>query len=189
MADNDQIRADLALKRYDCVLRYLAYENNVFWVRGQLFLAVNVGLVAFVANQIPTQPPFPIPALGPFPTWNRLSLVAALSIVGMILCLMWFKALIGAEHWIAHWIEILTGQTGNPNGDKGNFEEEAFGDIHVWREWVLHQPGKVHRPGPSLKKIAKGLACLFGVFWLLTLLYVVLLARAKYVGWIPAISN
>lgn len=181
MPDEDQIRADLALKRYDCILKYLAYENNVFWVRGQLFLAVNVGLVAFVANQIPTQPPFP--------TWNRLYLVASLSVVGTILSWMWKQALRSGEHWISHWIEILTGETGNSEGDKSNFEGEAFGDIHVWRKWKLHQPGKVHRPSLSLKEIANWLALLFGIVWSLIFLYVAFLGFAKFIGWIPAISN
>ena len=47
-------QTDLALKRYDVLFRYLAYENTVYWSRSQFFLVANAGMFAFAAAKLPT---------------------------------------------------------------------------------------------------------------------------------------
>lgn len=170
--DPDQQRIDLALKRYNCILSYLAFENNVYWVRGQVFLVVNTALVAFVLNQVPAQ-------ASPAPTWNRIYVLAFVSVVGLVLTWLWKATLTAGEHWIRHWTEIL----------KDDLEADAFGSIHVWREWRLREPPGGMRRSRSAKKLAHWLAILFGAVWSMTFLYMVFLGWAKFVGWAPAISN
>jgi hypothetical protein len=169
--DEDQKRTDLALKRYDAILRYLSYENNVYWVRGQFFLLANTALAAFVLNQIPI-------SASPAPTWNRLGVSAIASIAGLVLTWLWRSALTTGEHWIQHWMEILT-----------DLEAEAFGEIRVFREWKFRSPPPGPQRSHSAKKMAHWLANLFSAIWSFALLYVVFLGWAKLIGWTPAISN
>jgi hypothetical protein len=168
---DDHLKTDLALKRYDTVFRYLAYENNVYWVRGQFFLVGNTALAAFVLNQIPTSPPPP--------TWNQLWVLCVSSLTGIILTWLWRAALETGEQWIRHWTEILV----------HHLEADAFGDIRVCRPWEFVTPPPTPQRSYSARKLAHRLANLFRVVWSLTLIYDVFLGWAKWVGWNPAFAN
>jgi hypothetical protein len=170
--DKDKDQIDLALKRFDCIFRYLAYENNVYWVRGQFFLLGNTALLGFELNNIPTKGPTT-------PTWNQILASGIAALTGVVLTLLWQAALTAGDHWIHHWMEIL----------RNDLEPDAFGQIHVMREWSFRQPPSGPRRSRSAKRLAHLLALLFGVVWIIAILYVAFLAWAKFVGWTPAFSN
>jgi hypothetical protein len=166
----DEKRIDLALRRYDCVFKYLAYENNVYWVRGQFFMLGNTALFGFVINNLPTKGPLA-------PSWNQ---ICATAISGLVLTCLWRLALTSGEHWIRHWTEIL----------RDDLEPDAFGEgINVLRKWKFREPPAAPPRSPSAKRLAHLLVILFTGAWGLTIIYVVFLGWAKFIGWAPAFSN
>ena len=162
---------DLALKRYDAVFRYLAYENSVYWTRAQFFLLANTALAAFVLNQMPMG--------APAPTWNRLGIIGAASATGVALTWLWRAALETGEQWLRHWEEVLT----------HDLEADAFGPINLVRHWEFRTPPPAPKRSHSAKKLAHWLAVLFRVVWLLSAGYVLLLGCAKAYGWAAVFSN
>jgi len=129
---------DLALKRYDVIFKYLAYENTVYWTRSQLLLVANAGLLALRASKLPTNP-------------RDKDVVAALVtsipivVVGFALSVLWLLLLRRAEVWIARWEGLCR-----------NLEASAFG----YRD-VLRNP-----PETKIKALAHRLAWLFLILWL-----------------------
>jgi hypothetical protein len=170
-SQNGVSSTDLALKRYDAVFRYLAYENNAYWTRAQFFLLANTALAAFLLNQLPMGTPVP--------TWNKLGILVAMSAVGVALTWLWRTALESSEQWIRHWHEVLV----------NDLEADAFADILVLRHWDFRTPPPAPRPSPSAKKLAHWLAVLFSIVWSLSLAYLGFLAWAKFSGWRPAFIN
>ncbi len=162
---------DLALRRYDAVFRYLAYENSVYWTRAQFFLLANTALAAIVLNQMPMG--------APVPTWNRLGVLGLASAMGFALTWLWRAALETGEQWLRHWEEVLM----------HDLEADAFGCINLVRHWEFRTPPPAPRRGHSAKKLAHWLALLFRVVWSLSAGYVVFLAWAKASGWMPAFLN
>jgi len=167
---NSDESTELALKRYDAILRYLAYENGVYWTRAQFFLLANTALAAFLLNQMPMG--------APTPTWNRLGILAFACAIGIALTWLWREALETGEQWVRHWEEVLV-----------DLEADAFGTINVLRHWEFRTSPPVPRRSHSSKKLAHWLAILFRAVWSLCFGYVVLLAWAKCSGWQPAFIN
>jgi hypothetical protein len=129
-------QAEMALKRFDALFRYLAYENTVYWTRSQFFLFANIGLLALTANKFPID--------GKSPSLAGVLILAAPVAIGFLTSLLWLVIMRKAEKWIDHWVGLCI-----------ELEPLAFGDQKVWRE----------TPETGLKSIAKVIACLFIVLW------------------------
>jgi hypothetical protein len=132
----DLAEMEIALKRYDALFRYLAYENTVYWTRSQFFLYANIGLLALTATRLPTD--------GKPPTFAGILILAAPIAVGLLMTVLWLVILRKAEKWIDHWERLCI-----------ELEPLAFADQKVWREM----------PEKGLKFLAKIVAGLFIVLW------------------------
>jgi lysylphosphatidylglycerol synthetase-like protein (DUF2156 family) len=142
---------DLALRQYDCILRYLASDNGAFWSRSQLFLVANAALVGLVLGGIPS------------PTskesWAKLIVTSLVCLVGICLCLIWHEAIKAGLRWIDRWIEILQG-----------LEQAAFGDIKIHRDRFT---------GVKSRDTAKMAATLFTFVWSVALAYLLVCLMLK----------
>ncbi len=139
--------AELALKRFDILSRYLAYEGTVYWARSTFFLGVNAGLFGLQANLIKDTPTL----------FNATA--ASVSGLGLLLAILWLGALLSGDHWTGRWETLCK-----------EFEAEAFGTAQVFR-------GKASFRGRLAKLTAFGTVILFILAWLIsqgyqTLLYV-----------------
>ena len=108
----DTAIADIALKRFDTVMRYLAYENAAYYTRGQFFLAANGALLAFASNTL-TKPH----------DISAMRLVQIISVFGLALTFLWMRSEKNAKYWIDRWEDICK-----------KFEPDAFGEVKVWRD-------------------------------------------------------
>lgn len=102
--------AELDLKRFDILSRYLAYEGTVYWARSTFFLGVNAGLFGLLATLLKD-------SLGTFHV-----VAAAVSLLGLLLSVLWLLALLAGEYWTSRW-EALCVQ----------YEPGAFGETEVFR--------------------------------------------------------
>jgi hypothetical protein len=143
MADNNLSDRELAIKRYDIVLRYLGTDTQIFWTRSHLFLGANVVLVGFVLREIPVE------------TTAHMARIVALLIsatVGGFLCHLWWVGIAVARKWTEHWKRALC-----------QWEEAAFGDVNLFRK----RPEDI--PQPS--RIAESACTVFAILWALVALY------------------
>jgi Na+/proline symporter len=139
-------QTDLALRRYDVLFRYLAYENTVYWTRSQFFLVANACMFAFAASKLPTS----FQNL----SWEHLGILATASAAGILLSMFWHRALTVGEHWVCRWEKLCV-----------RLESEAFGEIDV-----LRNSGMDSLPLDSIKRVsgkaaARHSAILFIVLW------------------------
>ena len=141
---NSQDR-DLALRRYDIVLRYLATEVQVYWTRSQLFLVANAALLGFELNGLPVS--------SGVRTDKLIALIFAAGI-GIALCLFWRGALSSGDGWMEHWKSALR-----------LWEESAFGDVNLYRK----RPDGV----PKSRRAARKAALLFLWMWCLVAAYLI----------------
>jgi hypothetical protein len=150
-------QTDLALRRYDVLFRYLAYENTVYWSRSQFFLVANAGMFAFAAAKLPTS------AQGL--SWQHLGVLATASLAGILLSLLWHRALKAGEHWVSRWERLCA-----------SLESEAFGEIEVLRNSGIDSMRLSSVKGMSGKAVARHCATLFVVLWVLMFVYITVLA-------------
>ncbi len=144
-ATNDRaVRDDceLALKRYDVVMRYLASDNAIYWTRSQLLLVAHAALLGFLGNQLKD-----VPADLGGEQWYKLIALAVEPAFGLCLCVIWYFAIKGGRHWMDRWEKILT--------DK--LEAGAFGDIEIYRNAL--------RPKPRTRNVAWMTLGLFACLW------------------------
>lgn len=145
---------DLALKRYDLILRYLAVDTQVFWTRSQLFLVANAAFAGFALKEIPVAPA------------SRLSQIITLligAVVGILLCCLWIRGITVGNAWMDHWRVTLK-----------TWEEQAFGDVNIFRQ----RPVSI--PTPS--SVAKKAAYVFISIWFLTAAYLLVCVVLKLCG-------
>lgn len=136
-----------ALERYRIVMGYLQYENSVFWQRGHFFFLTSAALFGFVSSRLPL--------LTRNSSWENVGATLVMSIAGLVLCLLWKRALDAGNFWIAHWHHILRDQ----------LEPLAFPeDIRVLRDFGP-EPADPRRVKARL--VAEGPIYLFMVLWLL----------------------
>jgi hypothetical protein len=133
---------ELALKRYDSVLRYLGTEVQVYWTRSQLFLVANAALLGFELNNIPVWPDV---------RWNKVIVPLLGALVGGVLCFLWRRGLDSGEGWMEHWKAALR-----------QWEELAFGSLNLYRT----RPKGVKKSGVGRKA-----AWLFQTLWFLVAAY------------------
>lgn len=147
---DEMLGSELALKRYDTMLRYFAYENTIYWTRSQFFLVANAGLFGFIASKVMTvegvaQPVIPI----------------GVCLAGHILSLLWYRVLRSAEYWTLRWEGVCVG-----------LEEAAFGTIEILRN--CRPVGHF-----STKAVARHSALLFIGIWVASLVYIAVSAASK----------
>jgi hypothetical protein len=140
---NDK-EGDRALRRYDVVLRYLAADTQVYWIRSQFFLITNAALLS---SEIGNFPPSDV-------TTPKLLALFLGSIVGLILCVLWFRSIDVGRAWMEHWKAALR-----------KWEPSAFGDVNLFRERPAQLPKPSHIP--------KNTAILFLLLWIAATLYLI----------------
>lgn len=96
---NSERDVDIALKRYDALMRYLAYENTTYWTRAQFFLVANAALIGFALKELPT-------TLKDVST-TRLVILFVCAVGGLLLTLLWIWGLKSGQGWINHWTKAL----------------------------------------------------------------------------------
>ena len=146
--DSDEVKAYVAqldepsaLRLYDSFSRYLAYENTIFWTRAQHFLVAHGALLAL----------FGAIAFGKNTSLNHNITNAAAFIlcsVGIVLSILWHKALTSGEFWTGHWQDILR-----------EVEPKALGPIPAFRRF------ESGRPFVRAVGVARHCAWLFSFAW------------------------
>jgi hypothetical protein len=140
---------ELALRRYDAMLRYFVYENTIYWTRSQFFLVANAGLFGFIASKLMTAEGLARPAI-----------LIAVCLGGLVLSLLWYRVLRSAEYWTSRWESVCV-----------ELEEQAFGGIEVLRNCMP----KGHF---STKAVARHSAMLFIGIWVSAIAYIVFSASS-----------
>jgi hypothetical protein len=154
--ENATDEAELSRKRYDIVLKHLAYENTAYWTRSQLFLVANAALIGFALKEIPTS------LVGVSKT--RLVTLLVCSVVGILLAVLWIYGLKAGQGWINHWVAALK-----------SWEGSAFGDVNLLRS----RPDGV----PSATRIARMTSLLFAVLWSAVSVFLCICWYFKIRGW------
>ena len=137
----DKERSEWTLKQYDTLMRYLAYENQAFWTRSQLFAALQVALIALLCALL-VGTSNPSNAVSPL-----RSMAQVIAIFGIVVSVVWLCVISSANDWINRWRERLE-----------KLEPAAFGTLPILRE--------VHSRG-ALRFSAHLLAGAFGALWVL----------------------
>jgi hypothetical protein len=136
--------SELALKRYDAILKYYIYENTIYWPRCQFFVVGNAALFGFVASKLMTNDLLFHPRV-----------FALACIGGMALSILWYRSLVSAEYWTSRWEGICV-----------QLEAAAFGNIEIFRGC---RPEKHF----STKGGARYGAILFLVLWAAAFVFVI----------------
>ena len=147
---------ELALRRYDSVLRYLGTETQIYWTRSQLFLVANTALLGFELNGIRDEAPT-----------ERLIALLFGAFIGVWLCFLWRSGLDSGEGWMEHWKTALR-----------QWEELAFGDVNLYRI----RPADVPKP---TRRVARKTLWLFLMVWLLVAAYLILLLVLRLAHYPP----
>ena len=147
--------SDSDLKRYDTILRYLQTENQLLWGRSQHFLVAHAALLGLTAAKLPA----PSPAI----SWPQILILAVVTVGGLVLALLWHRAITSGEFWTGHCHDILRA-----------LEARALGDL------VFIRPFKSARTFVSARKVARHTALLFTVLWFLLAVYITGLACSRF---------
>ena len=110
--ESDQRAVDLALRRYDTLIKYLIFENSLDWTRTQFFLAANSALLAIGANSYARKPADATGLIAP----------AVISILGLALSVIWTIAMSRSRKYSNRWKAVCIA-----------LEPLAFGDHEVHR--------------------------------------------------------
>jgi hypothetical protein len=142
-------------KAYELLVSHLQSENEIFWTRTEVFLVAHAALLGLLANQLPTETVDKV-------TWQKLLVVATASMAGLVLSLIWKRAIASGEKWLDRWTAMLK-----------EWESEAVG-LEIFR---------ASREGiPSSRKTAESAQLLFTIIWSLTLLYLAVYGISKVCG-------
>src|SRR5262245_46508975 len=78
---------DLALRRYDVLVKYVSYENSVYWTRNQFFGVFSAGLLAFFAG-----------------THDKIGFVGfVIPLLGIFVGMFWLVSAKEGEYWMRRW--------------------------------------------------------------------------------------
>jgi len=147
--------ADTALRRYEILISYLQYENSTFWTTSGFFLIGHIALFGFFAQIVAS-----IEDKGSKET--TITLAYGMCIFGVILFIIWFRAIMVSFFWITRWQNII----------KNKLEKDAFGDdievirnipSHGWRWFIFWWPGAI--------RIQFLVVILWGVVWVCSYFY------------------
>ncbi len=134
----DPYERDLALHRYDVIMKYLAFEHTIYWARSHFFLAANTGLFGLAVAKFPTSD---------F-RFRYLAGPVVVAIVGLALSIVWRLALWQAGRYADRWrglcqqLEPLAfeGYEVLRNPPKSKLKLRALGSFAAWLFillWVL----------------------------------------------------
>ena len=151
-------RQEWALKQYDTVMRYLAYEGQVYWVRSQHFLVAHAVLFAFLASKFPVD----VTKAG----WFDFILITLVCGAGIAMSCLWHRALSAGDFWTARWKRVLVEE----------LEPQAFGKIDLLRNVPVVKTN-------SAKLVARGAANLFSILWAALSLFLIGAIVAKCKTW------
>jgi hypothetical protein len=150
------VAVELSLKRYAAILSHYTYESNAYWARSQVFLVAHAALFGFVLTNLPvgiTQP-----------SWARIYTLVGGTIFGLLLCGLWHSVLNAGSVWVDHWTNLLKKEA-----------VIAFSSAPIWQI-------KVNEDYVSSRKISFGLCNLFIVVWSFTIVFLIVVAFAKWNG-------
>jgi hypothetical protein len=102
---------ELALKRYDVIMRYLAAEYAMTLTKNQFFMAVSVGLLTFGAARFPKDT-----------RWSSLAIPLVLTGIGLLISLIWTNENDRAMFYSQRWESLCL-----------QLEALAFGQQEIWR--------------------------------------------------------
>lgn len=132
---------EIAIRRYDSILRYYSFETTMYWARSHFFLVANAGLFGFTAlNLLAREIEHPL-------------LISSICIFGMCLSMMWHEVLKTGQYWTDRWEGICV-----------SLEKDAFGDVEVMRN--CRKPRHF-----STKVVARITASMFVTAWAVAALY------------------
>lgn len=151
----DPQKVDLAIKRYDSILRYYQTENQLMWTRSQHFLVAHAALLGFTTAKLP--------ALHTEQPMEYFVLLTVLFIVGILLSILWRRAIISGEFWTDHCRGVLR-----------DLEHFALGDTVFVREFISN------RRFVSGKLTIKYTAWLFTILWLFVGTYISIVSYQLY---------
>jgi hypothetical protein len=159
----DRREQDLALRRYDIVIKYLVFEHTIYWSRSQFYVAANTALLVVAVAKFPTSD-FQL---------RHLAAPVLVAIVGLVLSIVWLLALLQAGRYADRWRSVCQ-----------QLEEVAFESYEV-----LRNPPKFKLP--KLRTLANSAAVMFVVLWTLVLLAAIFLVcgprlvqpAGGYPGW------
>ena len=133
------------VERYRTVLNYLAYENTMFWQRGNFFLVASSALIGLVTvSMIRTE-------------IGGALMTLVMSVAGGVLIFFWLRGLRAGEFWIYHWHTILK-----------KLEGAAFGELCLLRDF---KPDKNYPTFVRARPLAYGPPIVFAILWFLIVLY------------------
>jgi hypothetical protein len=127
---------EVALKQFDTMSRYYAFETTMYWARSHFFLVANVGLLAFAASRLLE------------PSVDHPYLLIVVCAFGCILSIFWLMVLRAGQYWTDRWEAVCV-----------KLEPAAMGPVEVFRNC---RPGQ----HVSTKKVARLAAGLFIVTWI-----------------------
>jgi hypothetical protein len=133
---------DVAIRRFDAVMRYYSYETTMYWARSHFFLVANAGLFALSVTAILSR------------QIERPYLLTFVCIFGVLLSILWYLVLRTGQYWTSRWENICL-----------SLEQAAFGDVEIFRNC---RP----RRHLSTKLVARFAALLFIVVWTVCAFYV-----------------
>ena len=160
MCDVAKDDTDLAIRRYDIIMRYLASDNAIYWTRSQLLLVAHTTLLGFWGNQLPRN-------LGEEPPLKLIFLLIECGLGGC-LCLIWHYAIRGGQYWMDRWEKTLL-----------ELEDAAFGkSAEVYRGM-----DGASRPKPRTRDLARWTLVIFCAIWSFASLMTLYILVCRYHGW------
>lgn len=149
----------IALEQYRNIIGYLQYENSTFWTRSGFMLVAHSALLGFLTRLLP-EPVRDAP-------WLSITLSISISVVGLVLSLLWTRAIDGALWWIERWHRILVA-----------IEPDAYGSTDVFRG-AVGDDNQV-APHKSTRTVAKDVARIFRLAWIVAIVYTIGVTALKF---------
>jgi hypothetical protein len=113
MSEIEEKERDLALRRYDTILKFHIYESTIYWTRNQFFGLLNAALLAFFAAVYRD---------------GKYELIF-ITTLGAVTSLLWVCTIFVSDDWLRRWQSICV-----------QLEPLAFGDIDIFRN--IGTPGR-----------------------------------------------
>ncbi|HEY1254338.1 MAG TPA: hypothetical protein VGF01_06130 [Terracidiphilus sp.] len=154
-SNSDQsISSDDLIKKYDMVQKLFVMDTQIYWTRSQLLLVANSALAGFALNSVP---------INSDAHTVKIWTLFIEAIIGILLCVLWRRAIKSGSGWMNHWKTILI-----------KWEKSIFADENIYRE----RPKTV----PNSSGVAQVAALLFMVLWCTVGIYGLLCLYLRFNG-------
>lgn len=98
-SNSDQsISSDDLIKKYDMVQKLFVMDTQIYWTRSQLLLVANSALAGFALNSVP---------INSDAHTVKIWTLFIEAIIGILLCVLWRRAIKSGSGWMNHWKTIL----------------------------------------------------------------------------------